>query len=470
MATQLDLYINTDVVGGAGDGSSLANAEASMSLLESGEQRNLVTGDIWANVLCYATAGTADTTNCAWNGWTTDSTRYIKISCPQKTSAEWDDTIYRMVGSNTDCLAIVVNYIYIYDLQIQLNNGDSTNDDILVCASGVGTMYIYIHGCFLRAGASSICSCVNLIDTDITFLLTSSIMQSASTGRSIYCAGNTGDIYNCVLYNTDGTGYGFRSGTSGTYNIKNCCVFNTGDDFYVATGSTVTIDYCCSDDGDGTNHFHPNGADWSNEFVDYLTGDFTPLNTGAIYLGCATRYVTLDFIGNTFNASTPTCGAFEYIAGGDIELINVGGIASSETIGSAAISATIVLTGIASSETIGSAAISATIVLTGIASSETIGSTAVLATIVLTGIASSETIGSAAVSATIVLTGIASSETIGSAAVSATIVLTGIASSETIGSATCGSYNYIYEVTIGLPITKEDIIISPIIKEEIVIL
>ena len=58
--------------------------------------------------------------------------------------------------------------------------------------------------------------------------------------------------------------------------------FVTEDDIFDDIGGS-TIDYCASDDGDGTNAVSPSGSDWANEFVDYANGDFTLLYTGNLY-------------------------------------------------------------------------------------------------------------------------------------------------------------------------------------------
>ena len=40
-------------------------------------------------------------------------------------------------------------------------------------------------------------------------------------------------------------------------------------------GGGTTVDYCASDDGDGTNAVAPSGANWANEFSNAAGGDFT---------------------------------------------------------------------------------------------------------------------------------------------------------------------------------------------------
>lgn len=313
MASQLEGWIDVDVVGGAGDGSSLANAESSMSAFESGEQGNLVISDEYYDVYCYATSGGNDTTSCSWSGWTTGLGNDLRITCPQRTTAHynWVDSIYTMVISNADCITIAVNYISFTGLQVELDSGDSTNDEIFICASITNAGTCSISRCYARAGAASVCTCYSFQDADMTFTLSSSVGVATSTGRDTYFVAGTGYIYHNVL---TGGASGFRSGTSGTYTVTNNALFNTADDYITGAGSTVTIDHNASDDGDGTNAVAPSGGNWANEFEDYANGDFRVKNTGNLYHAGADLAITTDYRGNTFHATTPSIGAFEYQA------------------------------------------------------------------------------------------------------------------------------------------------------------
>jgi hypothetical protein len=312
--TEIPRYVDVDVDGGLGDGSSLANAYSSMATAEAGENGNLETGEEWFHALMYATAGGTDTSKCTWAGWTCTDVYKIVVECPQKTTQVlWDDSIYKIITDNDDCIVIQTTYMDFIGIQGGIINGDNTSDIIFDGSYVSGTSVINIDQCYGKAGIDSICTCYSFQDSEQTFYIRSSIGVATSTGRSSYFVSNMGYVYNCTW---SGGASGFRSGTSGTYDVYNCCIFNTGDDFIEGAGSTVTIDYCASDDGDGTNAIAPSGSDWDNEFTDYSTGNFTPLNTGNIYLGCGARYVTLDYRSETFDASTPTCGAFEYVAAG----------------------------------------------------------------------------------------------------------------------------------------------------------
>lgn len=317
MATKLETWINVDVSGGAADGSSLANAYPTLSAAEAAEQGNLVTSDEYMNFYVYATAGGTDTTKCTFAGWTTGAgtttPNSLRVICLEKPSSqtEWSDSIYKIVVSNDDCIVIQLNYMSFTGVQASITNGDNTSDIIFDGSYVSGTSVITIDQCYAKAGTDSVCTCYSFADAEQTFYIRSSIGVATSTGRSNYHVANTGYIYNCDF---TGGAAGFRSGTSGTYTVANCVVFGTTDDFVIGAGSTVTIDYCASDDGDGTHAIAPSGGNWANEIPNYATGNWTPANTGNIYHACATRYIQADFTGLDFNATTPTCGAIEYVA------------------------------------------------------------------------------------------------------------------------------------------------------------
>lgn len=86
MATTNTRYVDPDAAaGGNGTTNSLSGgncAYTSLSAWESARQADLPSGDIIEKVICSSQSAshTADSSTCAIDGWTTDSTRYIEIT------------------------------------------------------------------------------------------------------------------------------------------------------------------------------------------------------------------------------------------------------------------------------------------------------------------------------------------------------------------------------------------------------
>lgn len=316
MATALTRYVNTDVSGGLGDGTSLANAYSSLNALLTAEAKDLVSADQWLDARVYATAGTADTTAITVSGWTTDATRYIQISCPDyPTSGVWDTSTYTLEVTDVDAIDIRTGFFRFNGIQIKgIKSTTNAKHCVFIYEPPSGGADIRAISCiFWATGQGYTCWHSEGYATTVSYVDSCILLGGGVDGYGWTHGIGTNYIRNCTLANHDYHAVNIAANGSGGF-AYNCCSFNNFSDFNIASGGTV--DYCASDDGDGTNAIAPSGASWANEFTDWTNGDFTPLNTGNIYQGCGTRYVTLDFAGNTFDATTPTCGAFEYVAAG----------------------------------------------------------------------------------------------------------------------------------------------------------
>lgn len=104
----------------------------------------------------------------------------------------------------------------------------------------------------------------------ITLVVENSICTG--TGEHIKGAVGTGSavICNCTI---EGSAADAIEDDGGTWTVKNCAVFNNLDDF----DSVDFIDYCASDDQNGTNSQDLGGdaAGWNAAFTDYANGDYT---------------------------------------------------------------------------------------------------------------------------------------------------------------------------------------------------
>jgi hypothetical protein len=201
---------------------------------------NLVTQNAVMNVACYGD-GTDDTTYTVINGWTTDSTRYIRIYTPylpyevgvsQRHKGVWDATKY-VIRSSYASIDIGdgsagTNSVWIDGLQVWLDSVTGNgNSGILVTQTGVAnhrfsnnivrgvdsTSYDNYGIAFYGAGAGSVARIWNNIVYDFS---------GASRGYGIVAGGGsnafTAYVYNNTVYNSY---TGFFQQSNATFVAKN---------------------------------------------------------------------------------------------------------------------------------------------------------------------------------------------------------------------------------------------------------
>lgn len=289
----------------------------SLSAWEAGEQTDLVAADEIATAECYSMQ---DTTVLKISGWTTDATRYIRIYTP---ASERHDGKF-----NTSK----------YYLDIDFGAGGGTG-------LYVWEDYVKIDGIQLRVKAATGASCIGASSqtaSDNHHEISNSIFTShpSSTVAVVGMNYNTTNLYtiyiwNCIVYDmtygSGGAGIALGSGSNmyvynctvyncyrnirrftGTVTVKNTASFDGFDDFV----GTMTIDYCASDDGDGTNAVTP--SDWSTVFEDYTSGDFHLKSTDTDLIGAGTDDPGSGLYSDDIDGETRTgtwdIGADEYIA------------------------------------------------------------------------------------------------------------------------------------------------------------
>ena len=337
-AAQIIRYVDPDAPGPAHDGTSWNDAYLTLSAWELAEQTNLDGANNYMTVYCRSSSGTTDTAECVINGWTTSATDYIEIiGTDFPADGIYDDTKY-VIHNNDDtttAIRIQENYVRISNLQVLVtttgggikigiyaNVGFAAADiRISNCIfKGIGSGTAGNTGVYINNAASSVLTIWNTVIYG--FISTDNPGDNDFAG--IYQHnGPTTNIYNCTVY---GCYNGIQRNISGTLTTKNCAVGNNTDDF----AGTLTIDYCASDDGDGTNAQAPSGGNWANEFTTPGT-DFSLLVGGnCVENGTdnpSAGFYSDDIIG-TARSSTWDIGAFEFVAapgGSASQAIIIGG-------------------------------------------------------------------------------------------------------------------------------------------------
>ena len=268
---------------------------------------NLTSGNYILNLACYGDG--ADNAIATVSGWTTSSSNYIRIFTPkasnevgvsQRHDGKYSTSAYRLEitdGPSSDALIVNQSNIKIEGLQVYRNNSSGTRYCININQSVSG---VDIDKCILRGGGTGYTSFGILLGYHLTISATirnSIIYGCPSAGMGIYHNYATSldvKFFNCTI---SGCGIGIAgpgdANPTGGYTIKNCAVFNNGDDFAMQGCGTSTIDYCASDDGDGTHsvNISPGSSetsDWGNAFTDYANGDFHIKNASSVLNGAGT--------------------------------------------------------------------------------------------------------------------------------------------------------------------------------------
>ena len=330
MATEVTVIVDPD--NGAGtDYTSLAAAIA-------GEARNLVTADEQLTIKCRCTGGTADGPATV-SGFTTDATRYVKIWTDPSESYRHAGIFpsgnkYRIVLPSATYVAGIrltgIQYSQIIGISIQLNHSFSYAQKGIACESAPSVSVCRVDKCVIAGGSFSTASSRSdalycSTGNNMSFLVSNCVVYGlytatfAHNGFYFYSTGSS-RVYNCTVYGC--SGYGVRLYASGTVHVKNSAVFGCGLTDISKNGGTLTVDYCASDDGIGTNavDISPGATeadDWAACFTDYANGDFS-LKSDSVCVGAGTDdpgsgLYSDDILGNA-RTSPWDIGAFEYVS------------------------------------------------------------------------------------------------------------------------------------------------------------
>jgi hypothetical protein len=322
-------YVDPDVSGGAGDGTTWADAYSSLNAWESGEQTNLVTDGDDHIVYVRSSSGTADTTVCGISGWTTGDGNDITIEAASGHEAlktGWSTSRYRLETSNATALWEYDGWVTYKYLQVGKSSSNGDYQRVFELGpAGISNDRIIIGCRFKQASNNSyIEQGIVLADSNCDIVVENSIIYNSGTDADTdNVALLIQDCNTALIYNNDVfDGYYNIKRDAGTVTVKNTNAGTAGQNNF---NGTITVDYCCSDDGTGTNSQTPNGADWDNELNDSANGDFTALTGGNIEdngVGPTSdaNVPTTDIDGTTRSGTTCDIGCDEYVSVGGVEM------------------------------------------------------------------------------------------------------------------------------------------------------
>ena len=298
MATLRTVYVDPDVSGGAGNGSSWANAYSSLNAAEQAQDDtgDLVTRDEYIEFHCGHNGSaqtTADTTAVDVNGWTTNATHYIliKTETADRHTGRYCDgnngttARYRLAVSGAPFLISYVEDVRLDGLQIVKTASTADHQCVVQVTSFVGYANVWVSNCILKGSGNASYIETGLLNNDAhgTVRAWNTVIYGVSTYDSAFCCGvnNGGSIYlySCTII---GGTYGIR--TVGTTIVaKNCYVGGSRtEDYYRGSGTLVKTN-CASEDqsADDTSGTDETATNCVAAAVAINTTNFTNVTAGS---------------------------------------------------------------------------------------------------------------------------------------------------------------------------------------------
>lgn len=319
-------YVDPDVSGGLGDGTSWADAYASLTVWEAAESTDLVSADDWHHVYCRASAGSVDNSLVLIAAWVTDATHYILVEAAAGDEAlktSYSASRYRLEVTDDRCLEIFEDYTRIKSIQIKAIY-DTANflGAIFFRSPSPASNDMWVDNCRVETSGGGVYYGSFCDDANANIKMRNNIFNNCERWAVSFNQFTTLEFYNNIIYNPNFQGVLLNG--DGDADIKNNSIFETTDDVSNASTGTVTVQYNCADDDlntefTETTNVQPSGSDPDNEYSDPAAGDFTAITGGNIEnngVGPSTdsNVPTTDIDGTVRSGTTCDIGADE-IAG-----------------------------------------------------------------------------------------------------------------------------------------------------------
>lgn len=273
----IDWYVDIDVVGGAGDGTSWADAYSSLSAFEAAEAVDLVSAGNIYHVHCRASSGTDDTTGTTFDSgsWNTDSSNYVIIESEDAPQGVWTEANYSLEGAAyVNGLVIQIAGTQVLGLQV---SAGTSRDGIYIDAAGC----LVHNNIVANTGRDGIVAYTNATTTRISNNI---VYDAGDGGIYINNPDNTVEVYNNTVIGAAGNGIESNYANNNTF--RNNLIQASGGSDWVETNSTgLTTSKNITEDSTGPD-------------VDY---DDTDVHTNSIFTNYAGKDFTLDSGGDSTN-------------------------------------------------------------------------------------------------------------------------------------------------------------------------
>jgi len=288
-----------------------------LSAWEAGQQGDLVAADEIRVAECYAMS---DTTRLVIDGWTTDATRYIKITVPaaERHDGKYNTAKYRMEVSSDVTLSYYEAHILVEGVQFQSTSSSGNYRTVYDLVGEAG--WFEFRECIFKGVLSSTAAPTAAVDIRTggqTVYFRNCLFYDFINGTNdiagIINVSATQYVYNCTFQNSYKGIYVF----GGTTVAKNCLAQSCTDGY---NGSFTSSTYNCSDitsDAPGTNPVTGSVTfvDAANDDFHLASGDTVAKDAGTDLSADANLAFSIDIDGVTRTGSWDI-GADEYVAAG----------------------------------------------------------------------------------------------------------------------------------------------------------
>ncbi|MBD3262326.1 MAG: hypothetical protein GF334_11795 [Candidatus Altiarchaeales archaeon] len=281
-------------------------------------------------VLCCGSSSDVNSVSC--QNWTSSSsyTATIKANTSASTGRHpgyWSTSHYRLhVPSSAGSTALDINAngkVWVVE-NIQIRLDDFRMTFLMDGSPATGSAWrnlIVIQDASATSGSGNHVSRIEGSSTDAVVENCVVVNIGAQEGKSlISCWPDAGNIVIAnSLFRNIASGSSNRGVTKGTGNVKvvNSAVFNTNNDFFSTNSPSIDVDYCASDDGDGSNPISI--LNWGDQFlnadyvsdVDFRLSETSDLLDAGIGPASDSDVPTLDILGNTRSGLAANVGPFE---------------------------------------------------------------------------------------------------------------------------------------------------------------